>query len=75
MILYKKGDNTVKQWFTTAEIAQMTNLTQGRIRQLVHAGEITGEQRAGVWFFGRRETRRFLGNRGIHLTKAEKQLS
>jgi hypothetical protein len=58
-----KEDQVGKEYWTTKELAKAAGLTDGRIRQLLRAGEVQGVHIAGVWLVRDTEARRWLSQR------------
>lgn len=64
--------DTPRLW-TVEDLAGETGLTERRIRQLLQAGEISGEKIGRDWLVGDSEARRFIEDRQAEETKAHQE--
>jgi excisionase family DNA binding protein len=64
--------NEKPRLWTTTELAEATGMTQGRIRQILRAGDIEGFKVGRDWAIPDAEARRWLEERGIRVSNDDR---
>jgi excisionase family DNA binding protein len=62
---------TGKEYYGTRDLAELSGLTQERVRQLVTVGEIKAHKVGRDWVIPREEAERWLSERGIQQPGAD----